>query len=372
MEICADASPTIRATSKSVEQGNPGRSGSAADPLTLCNPVERRGSPTFADIPVTVCICTRDRPHYLASCLDGLRRQSVDAGVFRTIIVDSASRPENLQENIRLAKSLRGAELVAVSQAGVSLARNRGLELVPEGYIVFVDDDAIPAPDWIASLRRAVREAPTPPAVLGGSILPLWEAPLPAWWPAKLRGVLSLIEANGTGEFGAAGPALNLEPYGANMALDVRVARLLGGFHAQIGRDGMNLLSDEETSLADRIQAAGYYTLYDSRIRVLHQVQAVRLRPEWLLSRMYWQGRSRVYRLLANGRKNSVRREVIRRMLVAFALSPLLLLSGRSASLIGYRWRLAYSWGFLVGVFTSSRSFRTIGNRTQEPIGLRG
>ena len=44
---------------------------------------------------------------------------------------------------------------------------------------------------------------------------------------------------------------------------------------------------------------------YDLRIVVRHQIQAARLTPAWLLSRLYWQGVSTVLtrRLLGRSRR---------------------------------------------------------------------
>ena len=132
------------------------------------------------------------------------------------------------------------------------------------------------------------------PALIGGRILPKWEAPLPAWWPRSLRGVLSIIEHEGNGEYRTAAVPENLEPYAANMVVHVLSLLAAGGFGTAIGRYGDALLSDEEVQLAWTLQDPGYSVRYDSRIVVHHQIQARRLDPAWLLARLYWQGASTV------------------------------------------------------------------------------
>jgi GT2 family glycosyltransferase len=120
-----------------------------------------------------------------------------------------------------------------------------------------------------------------------------------------------------------------------------------GGFGTAIGRIGGALLSDEEVQLAWRLQNAGMSARYDSRILVFHQIQVKRLSPEWLLSRLYWQGASTVLtrRMLHDGA--SVWRELPRRLLVAALTAPAALWPRQSTRLIGMRWRWAYAAGFI-------------------------
>ena len=193
----------------------------------------------------------------------------------------------------------------------------------------------------------AIGETDPPPALIGGRILPHWEAPLPSWWPPSLRGSLSIIELEGQGEYRTAALPRGLEPYGANMVIHVPSLRAIGGFGTQSGRIGEALLSDEEVQLAWRLQDAGHSARYDSRIVVRHQIQAARLTPAWLLSRLYWQGVSTVRTRRLLGRPGEVWRELPRRIVVAALLAPSALLPRHSTHLVPYRWRLAYALGFI-------------------------
>ena len=107
------------------------------------------------------------------------------------------------------------------------------------------------------------------------------------------------------------------------------------------------LLSDEEVQLAWRLQAAGIPARYDSRIVVRHQIQATRLTPGWLLSRLYWQGVSTVLTRRLLGDAGAVWRELPRRLAVAALLAPFALLPEDSDVLLACRWRLAYAAGFV-------------------------
>jgi len=300
---------------------------------------------------LTVCICTHERPSYVRQCLAGLAAQTAPAVAFEVVVVDSGSRPEParaLREAVRLHPAAR---LIALAAPGVSLARNAGAEAARAAFVAYIDDDAIPAPDWVATILAALAEQEPPPALIGGRILPRWEAPLPAWWPASLRGVLSIIEHEGRGTYRTSELPRGLEPYAANMVVHVASLRAAGGFRSAVGRHGTVLLSDEEVQLAWRLQDSGHRAVYDSRIVVHHQIQASRLDPRWLLRRLYWQGYSTVVtrRLLGAGRW-SLWAKGLRRAAVVVLFAPSALVPRGSVRLLAPRWRLAYSLGFVVAL----------------------
>jgi len=296
---------------------------------------------------ITVCVCTHDRPAYVRDCLEGLARQTVGSDCFDILLVDSASPGDAPAELARQVAGCRNARLLRVEQAGISVARNAGAWAAYGDYIAYLDDDAIPAPDWVERMLAALRETDPPPALIGGRILPQWEVPLPSWWPARLRGVLSIIEAEGRGEYRSDALPAGLEPYGANMVVHVASLRAAGGFSRHSGRLGKALLSDEEVQLAWRLQDAGHSVRYDSRIVVRHQIQPARLTPSWLLSRLYWQGFSTVRTRRLLGRPGAVWRELPRRIAVALLFAPSALLPRDSTRLVACRWRQAYARGFI-------------------------
>lgn len=297
---------------------------------------------------LTVCICTHDRPRYLRDCLDGLRCQTVAETRFRILVVDSGT-PEPARSELRdLVRQYPNARLLRVDELGVSAARNAGAHAATTEYIAYIDDDAIPAETWVEAILAAISERGRDrPAVLGGRILPKWEALLPGWWPPELRGLLSIIEHEGTGEYRTNEVPPALEPYGCNMIVHVKSLLDAGGFGSGIGRIAGVLLSDEDVQLAWRLQDDGCSVRYDSNIVVFHQIQAKRLKPDWLLNRLYWQGASTVLtrRLLHDGR--AVWRELPRRLLVAALFAPATLFSKSSTECLGMRWRQAYSAGFV-------------------------
>ncbi len=296
---------------------------------------------------LSVILCSHDRLHYVRSCMASLARQTVGQDGFEIILVDSGSPAAVHVELERLVEQSANARLLRLERAGVSLARNAGARAATGDYVAYIDDDAMAAPDWIEQIQRVLAERGGRPAVLGGRVLPTWEEPLPDWWPASLRGVLSIIEHEGAGEFRTDALPAKLEPYGVNMILRRDVMLRHGGFAEALGRLGLVLQSDEDVQLAWRLQDAGYSAIYDSRVVVHHSIQATRLNVEWLLSRLYWQGASTVHTRRLLGQQALVHREFFRRLLIeAIALPIVGMIPKHTTRLLALRWRYAYASGF--------------------------
>jgi GT2 family glycosyltransferase len=105
-------------------------------------------------IHVSVIVPTYRRPDSLRLCLRGLKGQSRAAD---EIIV--VRRPED--EGAKLVLAELGESLckeTLVFQPGVLAAMRTGLTIAVGGIVAFVDDDAVPRPDWIARLVGHFRD----------------------------------------------------------------------------------------------------------------------------------------------------------------------------------------------------------------------
>ena len=299
---------------------------------------------------VTVCVCTRNRNHYVSTCLDSLRSQTVGLDAFSVIVVDSDSSAETAAGLRDMVATLRNARLLRIHQPGLSLARNTAVRSASGDYVAFIDDDAIAAPDWIEQIQRAASEQQPPPAVLSGRTLPIWEAPLPDWWPQSLRGVLTITEWEGSGEYRTPEVPAHIGPYGVNLVLERKALLAIGGFAESLGRDGDRLLSDEDVHVAWMLQDSGRSARHDARIVVSHHIQAARLTPVWLLQRQYWQGVSTVVTRRMLHQSADIWREFPRRLAVTLLFAPAALIPRSSIHLMGLRWRHAYASGYVRAV----------------------
>jgi len=117
---------------------------------------------------VTVVLATYDRRAILARCLDALAAQTA-AALLRVVVVDDGSADDTWEYLEARAAGGGPPELSILRQAnqGQGAARNRGLRLVDDGLVVFLGDDVLVRPDFIAEHLIAHRGAAGPRAVVG-------------------------------------------------------------------------------------------------------------------------------------------------------------------------------------------------------------
>ena len=105
---------------------------------------------------ISVIIPTFRPQSYLWECLDALRAQTLSANEWEAIIVlNGEEQPYRLQiENYLAQHQLTSWRLLYSSQAGVSNARNLGLQASQGDYICFIDDDDYVSPSYLEALQR--------------------------------------------------------------------------------------------------------------------------------------------------------------------------------------------------------------------------
>jgi O-antigen biosynthesis protein len=106
------------------------------------------GAPTGAsrDLTCSVVVCTRNRPDWLEKCLQAASR--LDYPLFELVVVDSAPEDWRAQGVARRF----GARYLREPRPGASRARNRGVRACDTEVVAFLDDDALPEPDWLSAL----------------------------------------------------------------------------------------------------------------------------------------------------------------------------------------------------------------------------
>src|SRR6185295_15846913 len=97
---------------------------------------------------LSVIIPTHDRYETLANTLAALAEQSLSADEFEVLVVDDGSREET-RERIRLLAAAHRVRLIEKPQGGLASARNRGAAEAGGEFLLFLDDDVVPAPDTL-------------------------------------------------------------------------------------------------------------------------------------------------------------------------------------------------------------------------------
>jgi glucosyl-dolichyl phosphate glucuronosyltransferase len=293
---------------------------------------------------VSVVICSHNRSADVSECLAALIPQ-IGPGA-EVILVDSASDPKNQAEMAKLAALYPAVNLTRVDQPGLSLARNRGVQLAAGDWIAFLDDDAVPFPDWLAKLLTVVAAASPTQAVIGGGIYPRWPDGMSGdHLSQRWKTFLSLAEADRPGSV-TDGYTVN----GANYVIRRRVLLDVGGFSEKLGRVGGSLISGDERQVTNSVLDAGLDAGFDPAFKVYHKISRERLKISWILRRTFWEGVSEMRIFRSGGLPLPPRLRPIK--LIA-SLPILLLLSIVNFKNHDYKIRLAMCIGACTALLTA-------------------
>lgn len=223
---------------------------------------------TGADIPgppISVIVCTRDRPRLLCHCLQALSRLAYTE--YEVIVVDNASQ-DGSTANVVSATSFR---YVREDRPGLDWARNRGASEAHYDIIAYIDDDAHADPGWL----NGVADAFADPCVsaMTGLVLPL----------ELETDAQRLFEAYGGMSKGAQ-PRLFQRAWmrprdmiaaqavgvGANMAFRRSALEMMGGFDTALDV-GTPACGGGDLDLFHRLVAAGLTLRYEPKALVRHQ-----------------------------------------------------------------------------------------------------
>ncbi|MBK8979171.1 MAG: glycosyltransferase [Planctomycetes bacterium] len=241
-------------------------------------------------VAASAIVCTLDRGPAIGQTIRSLCAQapSGDGRPFEVLLVDNGSAPANAALLRALCEEHAPAcRLVVEPERGLSIARNRGIREARGEFLVFVDDDAIAAPDLLA---RYVEEFARVPdlGLCGGRVRLHYLSPPPPWLDSALVPYLSAFEQGDEPKDLAPIDA----PRGCNMAFRATVFERIPPFSDRFGRKGRSLLSGEEIEVAYRVAAAGWRIRYLPGASIDHLVDPVRFAPAWFARRIHWQGRS--------------------------------------------------------------------------------
>jgi glycosyltransferase involved in cell wall biosynthesis len=117
-----------------------------------------------------------ERP-YIADCIAGLLGQDFAEAERELIFVDNGST----DGSAAVVAAYPQIQLVAESRRDPYLARNRGIAQAQGEYLLFLDADCQPEPDWLAEMSAAVEGRPAD--ILLGNIL----FPRPTPWALRYQ-----------------------------------------------------------------------------------------------------------------------------------------------------------------------------------------
>jgi len=229
-------------------------------------------SPVSA-VPLSVIICTRDRPEALERCLTALVAQISPAG--QIVVVDNSTHRSAEAVSARFS----GVDYVHEPRPGLSIARNAGVRASRGTLIAFTDDDVQPSPSWTMELVRTFSSAAVD--AVTGLVLPArLDTPAQCHFQFKMGGFGSacvplIFDRRFLEETKATGAQVWRIGAGANMAFRRSVFDRVGLFDERLGAGASGCSEDSE--LWYRLIAAGGACLFEPRAFVMHHH-----REQWL------------------------------------------------------------------------------------------
>lgn len=235
---------------------------------------------------ISVIICTFNRSHNLADCLEHLKNQLVGEKLdWEIIIIDNNSTDDtqNVVEDYKKSSTLN-IRYIFEGKQGLSYARNTGIKISKGEYLVFIDDDIKVSPNWLQSIYTSFKEQNCD--AVGGRIHIDSDQRLPSWITPELYGFL------GHQDFGD-NPhtidGINQCPFGGNMAIHRRVIEMIGYFNIGLGRKGEGfkkeeLFKGEETEFFSRLAAAKGKLYYHPDALVYHKILPHQLEKTFFLN----------------------------------------------------------------------------------------
>jgi GT2 family glycosyltransferase len=180
---------------------------------------------TRGETTISVVVCTLDRCASLRRALEGLARQTFRR--FEVIVVNGPSSDGT-------AELLSGypVRVGTCSEAHVSRSRNIGVRMAAGDVFAFLDDDAVPEPDWLEQLAGAY-EDPTV-AAAGG---PVFDVPLGierAICTCTREGAVNMDSEPPAERYLGRGADPFLYLAGCNMSFRRSALRSAGGFNPEL------------------------------------------------------------------------------------------------------------------------------------------
>lgn len=251
----------------------------------------------------SVVIPTRDRRATLLPLLDAVLGQAAAAGA-EVVVADNGSR-DGTREALGPLAAASGGRLSVVEEPtpGATRARNAGARAARGDVIAFVDDDALPAPGWLAALLEPFADPRVGAA--GGRVALRFAGAPPPWWDEALALYLAAYDLGPQPLDLGARPASDA-PRGLNLAVRRNALLQVGGFNLRLGPRAGRPSVGEESDLCLRLGARGWHIRYVPAAVVEHLVDPARLDPRWFFRRAFLTGWSEAMVGLAHKRARQV------------------------------------------------------------------
>jgi O-antigen biosynthesis protein len=256
--------------------------GGLTEPVTLTaeglkaepdsSPFLRSRSAILADAPpISVVVCTRDRPDHIKNCLECLEYQEYPS--FEVVVVDNAPTTDVVKDIVKGYADGGGRFRYCVeSRPGLSWARNAGIAVATSDIIAFLDDDDEPDKYWLAEIAVGFARSDRIGCITGMVLPARLDTPAEELFEqigghVKGRG----FARESFSRSGPQSPLFPLPPFGtgANMAFRREAVDSIGGFDVALGA-GTPTAAGEDTLALTLTMLSGYEIAYEPSALMWH------------------------------------------------------------------------------------------------------
>lgn len=244
-----------------------------------------KGGGQSPPLELSIIICAHDpRANYLARTLEALQRQTLGANLWELLLVDNASASP-LASSVDLSWHPLGRHVVE-TELGLSIARRRGMAEARADLMMFVDDDNVLAPDYLAQAMNIAREWPQLGTFGSGAIIPEFELE-PRPHLRQLVPNLALREVSAP-RWSNVFPCSDATPWGAGLCITRRAAEAYtrDERHSTLGisdRRGKSLLSGGDVEMSFAACDAGFGMGIFPQLRLTHLIPKERVSEAYLM-----------------------------------------------------------------------------------------
>lgn len=232
------------------------------------------------DLSVIISTFSIERLNDINEILDHLNKQFKNSFEL-IIIVDCDSRYYRELSNSLHRRHLRFKACVIFNPInnGLSYSRNIGVTNAKGHFVAFLDDDALPEPQWTKEVIDAFDEGV---GAVTGDVFPLWESPEMSWFPKELFWMISCSytlcpKEKKTFDRG----------FGVNMAFRRDSVLRSGMFDERLGINKSRWVGGEDTAMFIKIKESGEKIIFNPLARVHHKIPARRVYLKSLIKRAY-------------------------------------------------------------------------------------
>jgi GT2 family glycosyltransferase len=306
---------------------------------------------------LTVLLATFNGAPTLPVVLEAYRTLEAPDGGWKLVIVDNGST-DDTSSVLNRFRPLLPLTCLHVPEPGKNRALNVGLASREGDLVVLTDDDAVPAVDWLVTLRRAA-DRKKEFAMFGGAIVARWERAPEPW-------ILNWVQHDMTYTLTPTNAKEGVIPAtqvgGPNMAVRASLFEMGHRFDEGIGpKAGFAYAMGSETEFTIRMDHLGHRAWFAPDAVVEHIVREFQMERAWILSRASRYGRG-LYRL-DRQRGEPLPRTIfgmprwqIRRILMGTVSLIGAKLTGNEERAFQDSWTLHFDWGYLKEARAATRA----------------